>query len=183
MAQRGQRVFAGFFAVLFLITSSALTVLVIWTLANQNNGSSSNNQTNTNNTNTSNNKTATNAAGTKLAGFTPVSSVPVLKETDLQVGTGPTVKSGDNVTVNYTGAVASTGIIFQSTETSGGQPVPLSLNNVITGWKLGIPGMKVGGTRQLLIPAGLAYGASPPPNSGIPANADLVFNVTVEKIN
>ncbi len=43
--------------------------------------------------------------------------------------------------------------------------------------------MKVGGTRQLLIPAALAYGASPPSGSGIPANAPLVFNVTVKSID
>lgn len=179
MAQRGQRVFAGFFAVLFLVTSSALTVVVIWTLASQ---GSSNNSSNSNNSN-SNSQASTNAAGTKLAGFTPVASVPMFKETDLQVGSGAAVKSGATVTVNYTGAVASTGTIFQSTETSGGQPVTLSLSNVITGWQLGIPGMKVGGTRQLLIPASMAYGANPPSGSGIPANAALVFNVTVEKID
>jgi FKBP-type peptidyl-prolyl cis-trans isomerase len=178
MAQRGQRAFSAFFAVLFLITSSALTIVVIVSIASQNN---STNATNSDTTST-NTKSGTNAAGTKLSGFTPVASVPVLKETDIQVGTGATVTSNDTITVNYTGAVAATGIIFQSTETSGGQPASLSLSQVIKGWSLGIPGMKVGGTRQLLIPAALAYGANPPSGSGIPANADLVFNVTVEKI-
>ncbi len=42
--------------------------------------------------------------------------------------------------------------------------------------------MKVGGTRRLLIPAAQAYGANPPAGSGIPANADLVFDVTLHKI-
>ena len=46
-----------------------------------------------------------------------------------------------------------------------------------------MPGMKVGGTRRLLIPAALAYGATPPSGSGIPANADLVFDVTLHKIS
>ena len=45
--------------------------------------------------------------------------------------------------------------------------------------QLGIPGMKVGGTRRLLIPASEAYGASPPSGSNIPANAPLVFDVTL----
>ncbi|HTB49185.1 MAG TPA: FKBP-type peptidyl-prolyl cis-trans isomerase, partial [Verrucomicrobiae bacterium] len=85
-------------------------------------------------------------------------------------------------TVDYTGAVASTGIIFQSSKDTG-QPATLSLSQVIAGWSQGIPGMKVGGTRRLLIPAGLAYGSNPPSGSGIPANADLVFDVTLDKIN
>jgi FKBP-type peptidyl-prolyl cis-trans isomerase len=42
--------------------------------------------------------------------------------------------------------------------------------------------MKVGGTRRLLIPAAEAYGANPPSGSGIPANADLVFDVTLQSI-
>jgi FKBP-type peptidyl-prolyl cis-trans isomerase len=77
--------------------------------------------------------------------------------------------------------VASTGKIFQSSKDTG-QPVPLSLSQVIAGWSQGIPGMKEGGTRRLLIPAALAYGAQPPQGSDIPANADLVFDVTVHKI-
>ena len=123
----------------------------------------------------------TTLAGTQLQGFTPVSSVSSLKITDTKVGTGTVAKAGDTVTVDYTGAVASTGIIFQSTKDSG-QPASLSLSNVIKGWQLGIPGMKVGGTRQLLIPAAEAYGANPPSGSGIPANAPLVFDITLDKV-
>jgi FKBP-type peptidyl-prolyl cis-trans isomerase len=119
--------------------------------------------------------------GTKLANFTPVSSVSQLEAADTSPGTGAIVKAGDTVTVDYTGAVASTGIIFQSSKDSG-QPVTFPLNQVIAGWSQGIPGMKVGGTRRLLIPANLAYGANPPAGSGIPANADLVFDVTLHSI-
>lgn len=116
-----------------------------------------------------------------MQNFTPLSSIPVLKTQDLVAGTGDTVKAGDTVTVDYTGAVAATGIIFQSSLDSG-QPISFSLNGVIQGWTDGIPGMKVGGTRRLLIPAAEAYGANPPAGSGIPANADLVFDVTLHKI-
>lgn len=119
--------------------------------------------------------------GTKLAGFTPMASIPQLQEVDTTPGTGATVKAGDTVTVDYTGAVASTGVIFQSSKDSG-QPVSFPLSQVIAGWSQGIPGMKVDGTRRLLIPAALAYGSKPPQGSGIPANADLVFDVTVHKI-
>jgi len=85
------------------------------------------------------------------------------------------------VTVDYTGAVAATGVIFQSSIDSG-QPVTFSLDQVIDGWKEGMVGMKIGGKRRLIIPADKAYGANPPQNSGIPANAPLVFDVTLYSI-
>jgi len=112
-----------------------------------------------------------------LSNFTPVSKTANLEKIDLVVGSGAEVKSGDTVSVHYTGAVASTGVIFQSSKDFGTEPVTFPLANVIKGWTDGIPGMKIGGTRRLVIPAEMAYGATPPPGSGIPANADLVFDV------
>lgn len=120
--------------------------------------------------------------GTKLANFTPVASIGQLQEIDTTPGTGATVKAGNTITADYSGAVASTGVIFQSSKDTG-QPATFPLSQVIAGWSQGIPGMKVGGTRRLLIPAALAYGPQPPQGSGIPANADLVFDVTVTKID
>lgn len=119
--------------------------------------------------------------GTKLKDFTPVSQVDSLQKTDIVVGTGEEVKAGDTITAHYTGAVAATGVIFQSSHDMG-QPVAFSLDGVIKGWTDGVPGMKVGGTRRLVIPADQAYGASPPPGSGIPANAPLVFDIELVKI-
>lgn len=121
-------------------------------------------------------------AGTTLQNFTPTSSIPQLQTIDTVAGTGAVVPAGASVTVNYTGAVAATGTIFQSSFDTG-QAVTFSLDGVIAGWTQGIPGMKVGGTRRLLIPASLAYGANPPSGSGIPANADLVFDVTLISVN
>lgn len=120
-------------------------------------------------------------AGTQLKDFTPVASIPELQKIDTTPGTGAEVKPGDTVTVDYTGAVAATGVIFQSSYDSG-QAVTFGLDQVIAGWTQGVPGMKVGGTRRLLIPAALAYGANPPAGSGIPANADLVFDITLHNI-
>jgi FKBP-type peptidyl-prolyl cis-trans isomerase len=182
MARLSHRVFAGFFAGLFLLTSSALTIGVIYQMVQDNkkpdNGASSTPA----DTNKSKEATVDNKLqGTKLAGFTPVAKIDQLQVADTTPGTGDTVKAGDTVTVDYTGAVASTGVIFQSSKDSG-QPVSFPLNQVIPGWTQGIPGMKVGGTRRLLIPANLAYGANPPAGSGIPVNADLVFDVTLHKI-
>ena len=184
MAQKRQRAFAAFGAGLFLITSSALTILVIVTLVQQHNQSAANTSTPAASTTPTKENPVSNTPklqGTKLANFTPVASIPQLQEQDTTPGTGATVKAGDTVTVDYTGAVASTGVIFQSSKDSG-QPITFSLSQVIAGWSQGIPGMKVGGTRRLLIPAALAYGPSPPSGSGIPANADLVFDVTLHSI-
>lgn len=119
--------------------------------------------------------------GTKLTDFTPVSEVKELQKTDVKVGTGKEVQPSDTVTAHYTGAVASTGLIFQSSKDTG-QPVPFGLDNVIKGWTQGVPGMKEGGIRRLVIPAELAYGANPPQGSNIPPNAALVFDVEIVKI-
>jgi FKBP-type peptidyl-prolyl cis-trans isomerase len=112
-----------------------------------------------------------------LSNFTPVSKTTKLEKIDLVVGSGEEVKAGATVSVHYTGAVAATGVIFQSSKDFGTEPVTFPLSGVIKGWTDGIPGMKVGGTRRLVIPADQAYGANPPGGSGIPANADLVFDV------
>ncbi len=54
---------------------------------------------------------------------------------------------------------------------------------MIAGWTQGVPGMKVGGTRRLLIPAAMAYGSRPPYGSGIPVDADLVFDIELVSID
>ncbi len=117
-----------------------------------------------------------------LPNFKPVSNVSKLEKIDLVVGTGEEVKAGATVSVHYTGAVAATGEVFQSSKDFGTTPITFPLSGVIKGWTDGIPGMKVGGTRRLVIPAAQAYGATPPPGSGIPANADLVFDVELVSV-
>lgn len=174
-----QRVFALVIAILFFAFSFAASFAVIWQLYKDNKEAKTVNNPTSSTTDTS--KTTGKLEGTKLADFTPVSSVDSLQTTDTKVGTGTEVKAGDTVTVDYTGAVAATGVIFQSSLDSG-NPVSFSLSGVIKGWTDGIPGMKVGGTRRLLIPADQAYGANPPSGSGIPANAPLVFDVTLQSI-
>ncbi len=116
-----------------------------------------------------------------LDDFTPVDAVPELVSEDRKPGTGAVVESGDTVTCHYTGAVAKTGEVFQSSHDFG-KPISFPLDGVIAGWTEGVPGMKVGGTRRLLIPAAKAYGSTPPYGSGIPANADLVFDIDLVAI-
>lgn len=93
---------------------------------------------------------------------------------DFVVGTGAEVKPGNAVLAFYHGTVKASGETFDSAFERA-QPIAFPLNGVIQGWTKGVPGMKVGGLRRLTIPAALAYGATPPPGSRIPANADLVF--------
>jgi len=173
MARTRERVVALVGAIVFLTTSLGLSFVVVWQMIQD--GHNKNNNSQTENTN------KPKLAGTQLQNFTPVASIPELQTTDTTPGTGQEVKAGDTVTVDYTGAIAATGIIFQSSLDSG-QTATFALDQVIPGWTEGIPGMKVGGTRRLLIPAAKAYGATPPQGSNIPANADLVFDVTLKSV-
>jgi peptidylprolyl isomerase len=101
---------------------------------------------------------------------------------DLVQGTGQTAKAGDTVTVNYVGELYKTGKEFDSSW-SRNQPstFPLTNGGVIAGWVQGIPGMKVGGRRELVIPAKLAYGPRGNPPT-IPPNSPLVFVVDLLSI-
>ena len=94
---------------------------------------------------------------------------------DLVVGDGEEVPAGATVTVHYSGVLLD-GTEFDAS--FGGQPATFPLANVIPGWTEGIPGMKVGGRRLLVIPSDLAYGAEGFPPV-IPADAPLVFVVDV----
>jgi len=109
----------------------------------------------------------------KAAAATPG---PGLVITDEVVGTGTEAKADSTVSAKYTGTLAD-GTVFDSTDKHGGDAISFPLSNVIKGWQQGIPGMKVGGKRKLVIPGDLAYGANPPQGSGIPANATLTFDI------
>jgi peptidylprolyl isomerase len=118
--------------------------------------------------------------GTKLSKFEPIESVSELQIIDIEVGTGQVVQPGDTITAHYTGALCKNGTIFQSSHDFG-KPITFGLSQVIKGWTDGVPGMKVGGWRRLIIPAEQAYGsASPAPN--IPANSNLVFDIELSEI-
>ncbi|HMS49980.1 MAG TPA: FKBP-type peptidyl-prolyl cis-trans isomerase [Candidatus Saccharibacteria bacterium] len=177
------RVMAFTGALLFLVTSLGFSGLVVWQMHQDSKKNKANTSAESSVTvnNDKNKSKEGKLEGTKLADFAPVAKVDSLQKIDQVVGTGDEVKPGDTVTAHYTGAVAATGVIFQSSHDSG-QPVPFSLNGVIKGWTDGVPGMKVGGKRRLLIPADQAYGANAPQGSGIPANADLVFDIELVKI-
>lgn len=183
MAKPHQRVIALILAVLFLATSVAAGGAVIWQI----------NQDNKNSANTADSSADTQneigqqipkegqLQGTKLEGFEPVANVEKLQIVDLKEGTGEEVKADATVTAHYTGALAKDGTIFQSSKDFG-DPVEFPLSGVIKGWTEGVPGMKVGGTRRLVIPYVQAYGEQGRPDGGIPAKADLVFDIELTAV-
>jgi len=118
--------------------------------------------------------------GTKLEDFEPVDKVGDLKVVDLKVGDGAECPQDATIKAHYTGALAADGTIFQSSHDAG-KPITFGLHQVISGWQQGVPGMRTGGIRRLLIPAELAYGRSSPAKS-IPANSDLVFDIELVEI-
>lgn len=92
---------------------------------------------------------------------------------DIKIGEGYEVKPGGVVVAHYHGTLKEGGNVFDSSFERG-EPIAFPLNGVIQGWGKGVPGMKVGGVRRLIIPAVLGYGAQGA-GEDIPPNADLVF--------
>jgi len=188
MADRpAQRAGALIMALVFFISTVALTGYVIWQVqqGNKNKKVDDVGQTAIDAIkaqapkDTSKTNKEAKLEGTKLKDFTPVEKIDTLSSTDPVAGTGQELKAGDTVTAHYTGALAKDGTIFQSSH-DGGQPFTSPLSGLIKGWQQGLLGMKVGGTRRLMIPADLAYGSQA--QSGIPANSDLVFDIELVSI-
>ena len=98
-----------------------------------------------------------------------------LKIEDITVGTGAEAKKNSLVTVNYKGTLENGTQFDSSYDRNQPYTTPLGQGQVIKGWDLGIPGMKVGGKRKLIIPAELGYGSHG--QGSIPANATLIFEV------
>ena len=104
-----------------------------------------------------------------------------LQYEDTVPGTGPEAVAGKSVEVHYTGTLAD-GTKFDS---SHDRKKPFSFRlggkQVIAGWDEGVAGMKVGGTRKLVIPGNLAYGTRGVPGV-IPPNAELTFVVELLRV-
>lgn len=194
MAKTSHRIFALVFAFLFFATSVATAAVVIWQVREQNKAdklsleegnSAKDNAANQLQTNNSNQTQEGKLKGTKLTEFTPITStVDKLQIIDLKDGTGAEAKASDTITAHYTGAYAVNGEIFESSKDSG-QPAQFPLSGVIQGWQQGVPGMKVGGKRRLIIPGSLAYGEAPegytPGSAGRPMGP-LVFDIELVSI-
>lgn len=173
MSTKGQRATALIFASLFFLSTVAFTGVVIWEYTK-----------NDKSANTANNEQETQEGpkleGTKLQNYTPVDKVDSLQKVDLAEGSGPEVQPGATITAHYTGAIAKDGTIFESSHDRG-EPATFPLSGVIAGWTQGVPGMKVGGKRRLIIPAAMAYGEQgSPPKIG--PNEPLVFDIELTAI-
>lgn len=171
-----QRLITLILAILFLATSVGFTILVIAEMNKDDEPTIANESSNQN-------QEGSMDLG-KLDNFEPGDSVPTLQVITLMEGTGAAVKSGNTVSIHYTGALVSDGSIFDSS-VSRGEPFKTLIDptaNLIEGWKQGIINMKVGGKYRLLIPSNLGYGemGSPPV---IPANSDLVFDIEIISID
>lgn len=188
MAKTHERVFALVGALLFLGTTVAITVVVILQARQQNQAEKASQSV----SDPSQQANATNKQpkegelkGTKLAGFAPDDKpADKLQTTDIKEGSGTAVKATDTITAHYTGAYAVNGEIFESSK-DGGKPATFPLAQVIQGWQQGVPGMKVGGIRRLVIPGALAYGEAPAgyvPGSGSRPMGTLVFDIELVKI-
>lgn len=176
-----QRVFALATAILFLATSVVFSIAVIFLARDEQDPAPSPAAQITNNNNQDNQGETGMLQGTKLQNFKPVADVATLQKIDLQDGSGEVVPKGATVVAHYTGAFAKDGTIFQSSHDFG-QPVPFSLSGVIAGWTDGVPGMRVGGKRRLLIPYQQAYGDTGTEDGSIPPKTDLVFDIEVIEI-
>lgn len=188
-----QRVFATVMALLFLGTAIATTAGVIWQVRQQGktdkalqeiqSKSSVNNSSQNNNNNQT--EDANMLKGKPLAEFTPITdAVSEIQIIDIKEGDGAVVAEGAMITAHYTGAYAVNGVVFESSKDSG-QPATFPLSGVIEGWQKGVPGMKVGGVRRLVIPGAQAYGEAPagynPGDGGRPLGP-LVFDIELQSI-
>ena len=109
------------------------------------------------------------------------SDVNELQIEDIKIGTGREVKPGDTVTMHYVGTL-NDGEKFDSSYDRG---IPFStkigVGHVIKGWDMGVPGMKIGGKRKLIIPSELGYGERGV-DFTIPPFATLIFEVELVDI-
>lgn len=113
---------------------------------------------------------------------TASSPLEELQILDLRAGQGEAAQLGNCITVHYRLSLADGTPVEGNDTFSSGQPIAFELvsGGLIEGWIQGIPGLKEGGFRRLLVPAELAYGDSQ--RSGIPAGSDLIFDVELVKI-
>lgn len=121
------------------------------------------------------------ACGGGDAPSSPSTAGAPFSQTDLRVGTGAEAVAGRTLSVHYTGWLYAPtqpeqkGQSFDSSATRGPFSFALGAGRVIQGWERGVPGMRVGGLRRLVIPPELGYGSQGAP--GIPPNSTLVFEV------
>ena len=101
---------------------------------------------------------------------------------EIQIGTGAEAKSGQSVSVHYTGTLTNGSKFDSSRERKDPFDFQLGAGMVIKGWDQGVAGMKVGGRRKLTIPPELGYGAGGYPPV-IPPNSTLIFDIELLEVS
>lgn len=120
------------------------------------------------------NTTFADTLGVDLARFTRLPDGVYVR--DSVVGGGTVLASGQTVDVRFTGHLASGRAIAGRGATEAPYRFVLGTGAVIAGWDTGLPGMRVGGVRRLVVPPALGYGAAD--YGGVPGNSVLVFTIT-----
>lgn len=174
-----KRIGWGLLALLFVVTGLGVGIYYFWQAVHQsNNDNQKNSQTNSCQFDLVSNSQTFSTPDV----FKPSGDVTQLETTDLKEGTGTPVKSGDCLTVKYYGTLATDGKVFdEDFDKSQALKFPLGQGTVIPGWDQGLVGMKVGGTRRIVVPSELAY--KDRATGSIPANSDLVFVVNLLSTN
>ncbi|MBI4034555.1 FKBP-type peptidyl-prolyl cis-trans isomerase [Candidatus Saccharibacteria bacterium] len=168
MRDKLRRLAWGFMAVVFVLTGVVFSVIIFFQNNNQKDNTSQNQPD--------------KLVGTKMPNFQSRAKVDQLEIQDIAKGSGQVVKDGSTVTLQYLGARSSDGLIFDTTLDQGqAATFQLSKGSVIDGFRQGLIGMKVGGSRNMWIPAALGYGAA---GAGqyIPPNTDLFFQVSLQDV-
>ena len=101
---------------------------------------------------------------------------------DIKIGNGPSPKTGDTISVHYTGWLTNGKKFDSSLDRKQPLEFQIGVGQVIKGWDQGVITMKVGGKRKLTIPPELAYGNRNVGNGLIPPNSTLIFEVELLKI-
>ncbi len=116
--------------------------------------------------------------GRKLPGLSTIKFPSGVVATDLVFGSGATAMPNSVIRVHYHGTLPD-GKVFDSTR--GSEAVKFPLQQLIPGWREGIPGMMVGGVRRLVVPAKEAYGDEGAPPD-IPPRTDLIFTIELVEV-
>jgi FKBP-type peptidyl-prolyl cis-trans isomerase FkpA len=127
------------------------------------------------------------ATGSGCIGTATPTRTPPYSQTDLQIGAGEEAVTGMVVSVNYTGWIHedsrpdTKGAVFDSSVGRDPFIFRLGSGGVIAGWERGVPGMRVGGIRRLIVPPSLAYGA--PRTDVLPPYAALLFEIELLSVS
>jgi FKBP-type peptidyl-prolyl cis-trans isomerase len=103
-----------------------------------------------------------------------------LRYIDATVGAGATAHAGQSAAVHYSGWLTN-GTLFDTSLNGSPYVFTIGAGSVIQGWDQGIPGMRVGGKRRLIVPPSLGYGAAG--SGSIPPNSTLIFDVELRALS